>query len=199
MSITVDYFLSTSSPWTYLGSKLFTDMTNRVGATVNVYPVNFGEIFPVSGGLPLPKRAPQRQAYRLMELARWKRRRGSSMQIQPANFPSTAPVSSYAIIAAREAGMDVLTLSNAILAALWEDDRNIDDPDVVAGICDANGLDADRTMAAAETSAIAKRFEDDTRMAIDRGVFGAPTYLIDEELFWGQDRLDFVAEALGVG
>jgi 2-hydroxychromene-2-carboxylate isomerase len=198
MAIVIDYFMSTSSPWTYLGSKPFTELAAKAGATVNVYPVVFGEIFAVSGGLPLPKRAPQRRAYRLMELARWKRRRGSTMHIEPKNFPSTAPISSHAIIAAREAGMDALALSNAVLAALWEDDRNIDDPAVIAAICGECGLDAAKVMDGANAPGTAQRLKDDTQDAITRGIFGAPSYVIDEELFWGQDRLDFVAEKLGV-
>ena len=196
MAMVIDYFLSTSSPWTYLGSKEFTRMATAANATVNVYPVSFQEIFPVSGGLPLPQRAPQRRAYRLMELSRWKQRRNSTMQIQPENFPSSDPISAYAIVAAREAGADALTLSNAILAALWEDDRDIDDPNVVQAICDTCGLDGKAIMAAAGDPGTEKIFEEDTQKAIHRGIFGAPTYVIDDELFWGQDRLDFVAEKL---
>ena len=127
--------MSTSSPWTYLGSQLITEMAKSSGYEINIYPVNFGQIFPVSGGLPLPKRAPQRQAYRLMELQRWKKKRGSTMHIEPSNFPSASPISSLCIIAARENGNDALILANAILAALWEDDRNIDDPEVLKNIC----------------------------------------------------------------
>ncbi|MBT5265385.1 MAG: 2-hydroxychromene-2-carboxylate isomerase [Rhodospirillaceae bacterium] len=199
MSITVDYFLSTSSPWTYLASKRFTDMASKAGATVNVYPSNFGAVFAVSGGLPLPKRAPQRQAYRMMELKRWKKRLSSPIILEPANFPSTAPISSHTIIAAREAGEDALELSNQILAALWEEDSNIDDPSVIEEICYACGMDGAALVAAANEPAIAQKFEVDTKLAIDRGVFGAPSYIINDEIFWGQDRLEFVAEALGVG
>jgi carboxymethylenebutenolidase len=198
MAIVIDYYMSPSSPWTYLGSKLFTEITAKAGATVNIYPVALGQVFAVSGGLPLPKRSAQRRAYRLMELARWKRRRNSSMHTEPTNFPATEPISSLTIIAAREAGADALGLSNAILAALWEDDRNIDDPAVLDAICDACGLDAGKIMAAAGSPEILRIFEDDTQETIRRGVFGAPSYVIDEELFWGQDRLDFVAEKLGL-
>lgn len=198
MPTVIDYYMTPSSPWTYLGSKLFTEIAAKAGATVNIHPVGFGQIFSVSGGLPLPKRAPQRRAYRLMELARWKRRRGSPMHIEPVNFPATEPISAMAIIAARTAGLDALGLSNAILAALWEDDRNIDDPAVIDAICGECGLDAGKIMAGAGAPETAQTFEEDTQEAIRRGIFGAPSYVIDEELFWGQDRLDFVAEKLGV-
>ena len=194
----IDYFMSTSSPWTYLGSQLITEIATASGSEINIYPVNFGQIFPVSGGLPLPKRAPQRQAYRLMELQRWKKKRDSRMHIEPSNFPSASPISSLCVIAARESGDNALSLSNAILAALWEDDRNIDDPEVLKDICFENELDGDQILTTAKTSKIEKLFETDTHGAIKKGVFGAPTYLIDGEIFWGQDRLDFVAEKLGI-
>lgn len=194
----VSYYMTPSSPWSYLGSKLFSGMAEKAGAEVTVYAVDFGTIFPATGGLPLPKRSPERRAYRLQELARWKRRRNAPMHLQPVNFPATRPTAALAIVAAREAGHDAFGLSSALLAALWEDDRNIDDPDIVASVCEACGLPAAAIMEAAGGSDIADRFAADTREAIERGVFGAPSWLIGGELFWGQDRLDFVAEKLGV-
>ena len=192
----IDYFMSPSSPWTYLGSKLFAQFVSESGRQVNVYPVDFGQIFSVSGGLPLPKRAPQRQAYRLLELKRWKQRRNSTMKIEPSNFPSTKNISSLAIIAVRELGSDALLFSNSILAALWEDDRNIDDPEVIKDICKTGGLNPEEIIDRALSKENEQIFQDNTEYAIRNGIFGAPTYLIDGELFWGQDRFDFVSEKL---
>ena len=194
----VSYYMTPGSPWSYLGSKLFARIARDAGAEVTVYAVDFGAIFPATGGLPLPMRSPERRAYRLQELARWKRRRGAPMHLQPANFPVSGPTPALAIVAAREAGHDAHGLSAALLAALWEDDRNIDDPDIVASVCEACGLPAAAIMEASGSRETAERFEADTREAIERGVFGAPSWLIGGELFWGQDRLDFVAEKLGV-
>jgi 2-hydroxychromene-2-carboxylate isomerase len=198
MTISIDYFFSTSSPWTYLGSKRFTEMASQVGATVHCHPVNYGKIFPVSGGLPLPKRAPQRRAYRLLELDRWKKRTGLPLVLEPRNFPSTDPITALTLIAARNAGHDILALSNAVLAALWEQDRNIDDPATVAAICNECGLDGNALTETALKPETMAQFDANSEAAILRGVFGAPTYIIDEELFWGQDRLDFVSEKLGL-
>ncbi len=198
MATVVDYYITPSSPWTYLGGRLFADMAAGAGAEVRVHPVDFGRVFPATGGLPLPRRSPERRAYRLMELARWKRRRGSPMNIEPSNFPATSPLAAHAITAAREAGADALALSNALLAALWEDDRNIDDPEVVRAVCAEAGLDAGAILDAANGPEVARIFDAETEEAIRRGVFGAPSWLIEGELFWGQDRLDFVAEKLGV-
>lgn len=199
MTVSIDYYLSTSSPWTYLGARRFADIAARIGATVAVYPTAFHKVFEVSGGLPLPKRAPQRQAYRMMELKRWKAFLDDPIDIEPSNFPATDPVSSHAIIAARELGLDALGLSTAILTALWVDDRNIDDPAVVKAVVAEHGLDADAVMARAAAPETDALFESDTRHAIEQGVFGAPSYMVDGEIFWGQDRLDLLAWRLGVG
>lgn len=198
MAKTVDYFLSTSSPWSYLGSRRFMDIAKRAGAKVNTYTVDFGAVFAQSGGLPLPKRAPQRRAYRLVEMARWKKRLGVPLVIEPENFPAKTPLSGFLVTAARLAGKDALLLSTVILETLWEKDRSIDDPAVLEECCAACGLDGKALLAAAGSDATKAAFQADTEMAMTRGVFGAPSYVIDEELFWGQDRLDFVAEKLGV-
>ena len=195
---TIDYFMSPSSPWTYLGSKLFTKLAAENKRLVNVYPVNFGKIFPVSGGLPLPKRAAQRQAYRLLELHRWKSRRKSAMKVEPTNFPSTAAIPSLAIIAARELGHDALKFSNLILAALWEEDLNIDDPKIIGLLCERSNLNQQAILDYAYSNAAEEKYEHFSNFAIEKGVFGAPSYIVDGELFWGQDRLDFVSEKLKI-
>jgi len=196
VSVTVDYYFTTSSPWTYLGSSRFIDLADQIGATVNVYPVAFGEIFQVSGGLPLPKRAPQRQAYRMMELKRWRDYLGIPLILEPKNFPSTAPISNQMIIAARKQGQDALALSHAILSALWAEDRNIDDPTELAAIGNATGLDGSALVEAAAVEA--ETYAADTKKAIAAGVFGAPSWVLpDGEIFWGQDRFELLRWRLG--
>lgn len=197
MSITIDYYFSTSSPWTYFGSGRFIEIVRKTGAKVNVYPVNYGTIFPQSGGLPLPKRSPQRQAYRMMELKRWRDYLGIPIVLQPANFPSQAPLAAQTIIAAREAGKDALMLSDAILTALWRDDRNIDDPIEVAAIAEGVGLDGHDLVNAA--LGFADDYAADSEKALAKGVFGAPSWVLpDGEVFWGQDRIDLLRWRLGV-
>ena len=196
MAPIIDYYMTPSSPWTYLGSVRFTQIARLAGATVNVYPVNYGKIFPATGGLPLPKRAPERRVYRMMELKRWTKFLNMPIIFEPTHFPSTAPIPSLAITAARTHGLDALNLSNAILAALWVDDRDIDDPEVISQICIEVGLDGPTILAQAQTDAIADQMATDTDRAMAAGVFGAPSYVIDGEVFWGQDRVDFVARKL---
>src|SRR5689334_25418302 len=82
----VDYYVSLNSLWTYLGSKRFEDIARKHHAHVTIWPVDFGSVFAVSGGLPLPKRAPQRQAYRMMELKRWRDQLGVKLNLEPKLF-----------------------------------------------------------------------------------------------------------------
>ncbi|GHD39082.1 2-hydroxychromene-2-carboxylate isomerase [Thalassobaculum fulvum] len=201
MSIAIDYYFSTSSPWTYLGSGRFIEIVDRIGATVNVCPVDFGPIFAQSGGLPLPKRAPQRQAYRMMELKRWRDYLGIPIVLEPKNFPLTAPLAAYTIIAARETGKDrawhdALILSDALLTALWRDDRDLGNPDEVVAVANAVGQDGHVLVNAAP--GYADTFRADTEKAAAEGVFGAPSWkLPDGEIFWGQDRIDLLRWRLG--
>ncbi|HEY9568634.1 MAG TPA: 2-hydroxychromene-2-carboxylate isomerase [Thalassobaculum sp.] len=197
MSITIDYYFSTSSPWTYLGSKRFIDIARKAGATVAVRPVDYNMIFAQSGGLPLPKRSPQRQAYRMMELKRWRDHLGIPIVLEPRNFPAKSPLAAQTIIAARAAGQDALALSDALLPALWRDDRSIDDPAEAAAIAGSIGLDGRALVEAAPAQAAT--FAADSATALAAGVFGAPSWVLpDGEVFWGQDRLDLLRWRLGV-
>lgn len=193
----VDYYFATISPWTYLGHARFVAMAHEHHATVHVKPVNLGDVFPVSGGLPLSKRAPQRQAYRLAELARFSEHLQIPLNAQPKFFPVNGDLAAKWIIAADEvSGEQALALTGAVGRALWHEERDIADPETLAVVAHGIGLDAQGLSDRASTDTIAARYVANTKEAIDRGVFGAPTYMVDGEIFWGQDRLDFVARKL---
>jgi carboxymethylenebutenolidase len=195
MSKVIDYYFATISPWAFLGHERFVKIAKDAGATIAVKPVNFGEIFPVSGGLPLGKRAPQRQAYRLVELKRWSEYLGIRMNIQPKYFPANGDLAACWILAASDLGADrALAMAGAVSKALWTQEKDIADPATLASLADGLGLDARALEARAP--AMSARYAALTKEAIDRGVFGAPSYVIDGEIFWGQDRLDFVARKL---
>lgn len=192
----VDYYFSPASPWTFLGHARFEEIARRTGAQIRVRPVDLGVIFPQSGGLPLGKRATQRQAYRLMELARWKERLGVPLKLQPTHFPVDANPAAQRIIAAEALGVEAqMKLAGAIMRALWVEDKNIADATTLASIAAAQGLPS--ATLAADGGAAKAKYDAFTQEALKRGVFGAPTYALEAELFWGQDRLDFVERALG--
>jgi len=192
----VDYYLSLNSPWAFLASRRFEAIAAKHKADVTIWPVDFGSVFAVSGGAPLPKRAPQRQAYRMMELKRWRDHLGIKLTLEPKFFPHDEVPAAKCVIALREQGRmaDAIKLAHAVLAAVWVEERNPADPATLKAILDECGLDADAVLKASEGMA-AKR-EAYTKHAIDQSVFGAPFFVIDGERFWGQDRLEFVDRKL---
>jgi 2-hydroxychromene-2-carboxylate isomerase len=197
VSKTVDYYFAPQSPWTYLGHERFTAMAEKAGATVRVLPVDLGRVFPVSGGLPLPKRAPQRQAYRLLELKRFSEHLKLPMNIQPKYFPVGGDDAAKLIIAVdlQDGAAQAMRVAGAIFKACWAEERNIASEVTFAEILQALGLPAER-IEQAHSQAVQTRYDADTQRAIDIGVFGAPSYVVDGEMFWGQDRLDFVERKL---
>ncbi|MDH5206559.1 MAG: 2-hydroxychromene-2-carboxylate isomerase [Hylemonella sp.] len=199
MDRTIDYYLAPQSPWTYLGHQRLADIADKAGAQIRVRPVDLGgKIFPVSGGLPLQQRAAQRQAYRLLELARHSEHLGLPLNLHPKYFPVPGDEASRLIIATdlEQGGVTAMRLAGAVLAAVWVQERNIADRQVLAALLQECQLPA-QGLERAQSPEIQALYEAYTQEAIAKGVFGAPSYLVDGELFWGQDRLDFLARRLG--
>ena len=197
MAKVVDYYFTASSPWTYFGHDRFVALAKRHGATVNVKPVDLGRVFPVSGGLPLKQRAPQRQAYRMVELRRWSDHLGVPINTQPKFFPVSGDLAARWILAATEQDMGAgLSLAGAFMRAVFVEERNIVDSATAAAVAGEQHLDPAKLGARAESPEIAARYDALTQEAIERQVFGAPTYVYRDEPFWGQDRLDFLDRAL---
>ena len=201
MTLHIDYYASLNSPWTHLGAARIAAMAAAHDATLRIYPVDFGSIFPQSGGLPLPKRAPQRQAYRMMELKRWRDHLGIPITLEPKFFPASEQQSASCVIALRETVGDApaLRLAHRVLKALWEQERNPGDPATLAELIRDVDQEPERLMALAAEPRWAERRAADTKDALARGVFGAPSYVIGGEIFWGQDRLMFVEKRLAAG
>ncbi|HEX9451032.1 MAG TPA: 2-hydroxychromene-2-carboxylate isomerase [Burkholderiales bacterium] len=195
MAKTIDYYFSPVSPWTYLGHERFREIARKQGATIAVKPVDYGRIFPVSGGLPVAKRPPERQAYRLIELERWRKHLGVPMNVQPKFFPYDARLAALVTIAANDADK-AMKLAGAFLRGCWAEEKNMADEAEVAAVIRAAGLDSNTLLKQANAPETAARFDAFTDEAIARQVFGAPTYVYKEELFWGQDRLEFLDRAL---
>jgi 2-hydroxychromene-2-carboxylate isomerase len=197
----IDYYASLNSPWTHLGAARIEALAAKHGATMRIYPVDFGTVFAGSGGLPLPKRAPQRQAYRLMELRRWRDFLGVPINIEPKFFPSSETLSAPCVIALRETQGDApaIRLAHRVLKAVWQDELDPGNPATLSKLIEEVGLDADAVMKLGAEPRWTERRNADTQAALARGVFGAPSYVISDEIFWGQDRLDFVERKLARG
>jgi 2-hydroxychromene-2-carboxylate isomerase len=197
VSRSIDYYFTPQSPWTYLGHARFAAIAKAAGATVRVRPIDFGAVFPVSGGLPLGKRAPQRQAYRLIDLARISKYLGLPLNPTPKFFPVVGDDAAKLIIAVDiNDGTDAaMTLCAMVFESVWVRQHNIADPKLLEALIAECGLSPKR-MEQSLSQAVQELYEDYTQQAIDAKVFGAPSYLIDGEIFWGQDRLDYLERAL---
>jgi len=198
MAATVDYYMTPVSPFTYMGHERFRAICRDRGAEINLKVMDLGKVFPVSGGLALKDRAPQRRAYRMMELKRWRDFLGMPLTLEPKFFPVPAEAAATLILAALEQGgtETALDVAGDCLRAIWTEDRDISSRDTLRDIAGARGLDAQALLTQAASAGIAAVYVMQSQEAIARGIFGSPTYIYNDEIFWGQDRLDFLDRAL---
>ena len=189
----IDYFFTTLSPFTYLAGTRLEEIAARHGAEVRYRPFDIGALFQRTGGTPLPQRHESRKEYRLQDMRRLSARTGLPIHLQPMFWPVNGAPSAYAIIAAQSArdqgaGGDLGGLVHGVLRAVWAEERNIAEDEVIRDLLAAHGFDpalADKGMLAG-AEAYARNLED----AVTAGVFGSPFYVVGGERFWGQDRLD---------
>ncbi|HEY4318711.1 MAG TPA: 2-hydroxychromene-2-carboxylate isomerase [Herbaspirillum sp.] len=194
MSKLCEYYVSPHSPFSYLGHTHLLELARKHDVQIAIKPFDLSKVFGVSGGLPLAKRAPQRQAYRLKELQRWAEFRQLPMNLQPTFFPVQSDAASRLIIATQLAlGTEAaLTLAGAVMRAVWAEERNIADPDTLHALAVELGHDGKNLLKSSETASVQAEFDRFTDEAMEANIFGAPWYVVDGEAYWGQDRLDFV-------
>jgi 2-hydroxychromene-2-carboxylate isomerase len=190
----IDYYFATMSPWAYLGHARFTQLAATYQQEVRVLPADLGAVFAKTGGVPLGQRSPERQAYRLEELARWRDFLGLPLTLKPAYFPVSGELSSLAIHACvkTHGAAKAMALSGAMLKAVWAQERNIADLATLSTICSEQGL----SMQTLDLEAARPAYADATQQALAAGVFGAPWFRFNGASFWGQDRLEFLERAL---
>lgn len=187
----IDYYFSVLSPWVYLAGTRPFDIAARHGAAIRVVPVDTAQIFPRTGGQALADRHDSRRAYRLQELRRWSAHLGQPLNLRPMFFPANPAPASFAIIAASKAGGgDIGALIHAMGRAVWAEERDIADDAVIGDCLEAAGFS--RALGGWQALAEAETFAANNEEAVRRGVFGVPTWVVGEEMFWGQDRLDFL-------
>ena len=195
----IDYFLALSSPWTYLAGPRLKALVERHDAALTFKPYDIMSVFARNGTKPVGQRPAPVQANRLRELARWREFLDMPLNLHPAFFPVDPTLAGKALIAAQLAGAGrdrAVAFADGCLAACWTEERDIADPATVAAIADACGLDGKALVAGADGAAAEAEFARNTEEAIARDVFGSPTWTVGAELFWGQDRLDFLARHL---
>lgn len=199
MSRRIEYFFSLVSPWAYIGHRLIVELARRHDVTIAYRPVALNEVFAETGGLPLAKRHPARQAYRMIELQRWREKRGLSFNLKPKHWPFDGNPGNRAVVAIVESRGDPAAFLQAAFAAIWERDENLGDAAILARYIKDAGFDVDAIIAAAQTAVIGESYERNRLYAIDIGAFGSPCYALDGEVFWGQDRLELLEDALKSG
>ena len=193
MRKTVIYFHSLSSPWAYLGGPQFHALIRKHDLDVVLRPTR---IVPDNGGIPLRSRPAARQRYHEVELERWRRRLNMPLVLRPRHYPTNNEYSARMVIAADRLGWDALSLSHALLHALWSEEQDVMDLSVRKAVADSLGMDGARLLALQDMPEIMAAWKSSHEEAIERGVFGTPTYVYQDTLFWGQDRLSFLDEAL---
>jgi 2-hydroxychromene-2-carboxylate isomerase len=195
----VDYYFSLSSPWAYIGHALFREVVSSYGIKVNHKPVFLFDLFSETGGLPLAKRHPVRQRYRMLELQRWRDKRGLNFHLRPAHTPFNGRLADGVVLAAIEAGHDPDAFLRRAFAAVWEDQLNLADADVLVRLADASGLPGKALVERSASEDISATYEKNRQDALAVDVFGSPAYVLDGEAFWGQDRIELLADALKSG
>ena len=198
MPKTVDYYHFLISPWSYLAIDRFAALRESSGARVHCKPIDVMKTFDTMGGLPPAKRHPSRQRLRMDELKRWSRRLGVPMNLTPAHFPTDQSLAARMVYAAGGADGEpaAMQLSDALLTAVWAEERDIAEEGTLKAIAADGGLDGDELLGKARADGIGELYERTTAEAHERDVFGSPTWVVDGENFWGQDRIDFLEEAL---
>lgn len=186
----IDYYFATLSPYTYLAGNRFEEVAKRHGATVTYKPLDIMALFSRTGGTPPKDRHINRIEYRAQELVRQARKYDMPFNLKPAHWPTNAAPSSYAIIAAQNAGGgDLGALVQGVLRAVWAEDKDIAQDDVVKSCLEAAGFDP--SLADSGLLSGAETYAANLEEAIDKGAFGAPFYIVDgDQRFWGQDKIE---------
>jgi 2-hydroxychromene-2-carboxylate isomerase len=199
MARQIDYYFSISSTWAYVGHKLFRDVVNSYGLKVNHKPVVLVDLFSETGGLPLIRRHPMRQRYRMLELQRWRDKRGLNFHLQPKHVPLNARLADGVVIAAIEAGHDPDRLLRRAFAGVWEDELDLADAETLVRLADESGLPGKALVERSAADEISQQYEQNRQDALAADVFGSPAYVLDGEVFWGQDRIELLVDALKSG
>ncbi|WP_425101537.1 2-hydroxychromene-2-carboxylate isomerase [Tropicibacter sp. S64] len=186
----IDYFFATLSPYAYLAGTRLEEIAARHGATITYKPLDILALFARTGGTPPGERHPNRMAYRAQELTRQAKKLGMPFNLKPAHWPTNMAPSSYAVIAAQNAGGgDLGLLCHAITRSVWADQKDVAEDETIRACLSEAGFDP--KLADSGLLVGAETYERNLDEAVTRGVFGAPTYAVDSgQLFWGQDRLE---------
>jgi 2-hydroxychromene-2-carboxylate isomerase len=208
---TIEYFYSVRSSFTYLGAARLTGIAQKYDLTVVHHPLDLRQLVdalsPIDGAHPADRSyagarvleaCPVRERYTQIEYQRWGRHLGIAINLDPVHHNGPRELPTGAVIVAQRRGLDTNAVSHAILQGLWRDDRDIADVAVITDILDGLDLGVPSSVICAEavSETVQQELARNTRLAMEKGVFGAPTYIYRDEPFFGQDRLEFLERAI---
>lgn len=199
MSCTLDYYFSLISPFSYLGHLAFLAVAQKQSAEIVRKPVALFDVFEASGAVPLAKRALSRQAYRLIELQRIADLRQLPLTLRPKHFPTDPSLANAATAAIVSDGGNPDRFMFAVFQAVWSQEQDISDEAVVRILLSACEHDPGAVLEAARSQATLDQIATNTQEAIAAGALGTPIYVLDGEPFWGQDRIEYLDQALTSG
>lgn len=195
----IDYYFFTPSPFTYLGHNTILDVAKKHNAALNYKPVDLMQVWAVSGALPPAKRPPVRQRMRLIELQRLSEFRKLPINLKPDFFPVDPTFAEKTIIAITQNSQDPAQYMGKLFSSVWVDNNNIADENHIADLLGQCGFDAGAIINAASHKDIAAIRQKNTEDAIAVDAVGVPTYVLNGEAFWGQDRIEHLDFALTSG
>lgn len=199
MTATIEYYCTASSPWTYLGHAAIGEVARKHGARLDIRPVSLAGVWEVSGAVPLAKRTPTRQRYRLLELQRYSELRRIPINLKPKYAPVDPTLADNCAIAILLEGRDPFAFMERAMRAYWAEEADIADRGVIAGLLEAEGFDPAAVLATAGGEPAAAMRQRNTEAAIGADAIGVPAYVLNGEVFWGQDRVELVDRALASG
>jgi 2-hydroxychromene-2-carboxylate isomerase len=188
----IECYYSLSSPWAYFGGPRLVEVARRHGAAIVLRPYDFLKVVPETGGIPLRTRPQPRQDYHALELDRWRKFLKLPLNLKPRFYPTDNKPAGHMVIAAQQRGLDAQALSHAILEALWAGEQDIAQPATRIRLADGLGMQGAELQRAETAPQVVAEYEENTARALKAGIFGAPSYIWNGTLYWGQDRLDFL-------
>ena len=188
----IDYYYSLMSPWAYFGAPRFYELQKKYGLIINHFPLDIMKLFSLSGGEPLAKRADQRKSYRMMELKRWHKKLNMPINFIPKYFPPSDVSKASTIILSIDDPQKQNDISFLFLRQMWAEEKDVGDKKNIREACNNLNLNFDQLLIVAEAKI--ELYHSLAEKAAKLNVFGSPTYVVNKEIFWGQDRLNLLEE-----
>jgi len=195
----IDYFFTSISPFSYLGHTALTEIAAKHGKAIVFRPFNLFEVWENSGAVPPAQRAAVRQRYRMVELRRVALFRDVCLNPKPKHFPTDPTLADQVICVLQDTDQNPGEMAKLVGRAVWEKDLNVADEQVIAELLRESGHDADAVMNEAKSGKGTSLRGENTKAAVEADAVGAPAYVYEEEVFWGQDRLEYLDQMITSG